>query len=1125
MSTRLAIEHRTVYRYERRVRLGPHVVRLRPAPHCRTPILAYSLRVTPDEHFVNWQQDPFGNHLARFVFPEPTRELTVTVSLVVDMTVINPFDFFVDEAASEWPFEYRESLAHDLAPCLTLDADGPLLDAWVAAVPRTPTPVIDFLVDLNRRVRDDVAYSVRMEPGVLTPEETLERTLGSCRDSAWLLVQILRRLGIAARFASGYLVQMGEAEAADEQARPLEKAQALSPGDGDPVVRADSVDLHAWAEAYIPGAGWVGLDPTSGLLTGEGHIPLASTSQPGDAMPIEGTTAPAQSTLEYSNVVRRIHEEVKVTAPYTAEQWERIDALGRAVDAELEAGDARLTMGGEPTFVSAADPEAPEWNTAAVGGEKEALARVLAERLAADFAPGALLHHGQGKWYPGEALPRWQIGVHWRADGQPLWRDPALLADPTQPGAATDEDAARIAAALADALGLPAEVRYPAYEDPLGRLWTEARLPGGDPPPPPGLDPADAGIALPDARAAIVADLDAERGRPRGWAMPLHRDPGDPGWSTGRWHLRRGHLFLVAGDSPVGLRLPLAALTWTPPPGDPALSLFRAVPDLPAAAGAAAAAGAGGAAGAAQVAPAKITEPPPVTALCVELRDGHVHVFLPPVSDFGDAVELIGVIEDVAATTGVPVVVEGYPPPADTRGMHFVVAPDPGVIEVNIHPSASWPELAGRTEKIVEEARALGLITEKFRLDGTHTGTGGGSHLTLGGPTPADSPLLRRPDLLRSLLTYWQHHPALSYLFSGRFVGPTSQSPRIDEGRHESLYELEIAFAELERLSADGPAPPWQVDRLLRHLLTDLTGNTHRAEFCIDKLFNPASEQGRLGVIELRGFEMPPHPQMALVQALLVRALVARFWAEPYAHELVRWGTELHDRFLLPWWVALDIRSVVADLDGHGFAFEEAWLEPFLEFRFPLLGVVNVDGITLELRAAIEPWNVLGEELAATTSRFVDSSLERLQVRLDGVAESRYAVTCNGVPVPIQPTDTPGTYVGGVRYRAWQPPSSLHPTIGVHTPLIFDIVDRWSSRSVGGCTYHVVHPGGVAYRRLPVNAKDAEARRAIRFQPTGHTPGRIEVAEIRRTGEYPRTLDLRRVRDWPSANEAGSESP
>jgi len=1095
VSIRLAIEHRTAYRYQRPVSLGPHEVRLRPAPHCRTPILAYSLRVTPDDHFINWQQDPFGNHVARIVFPEPTAELIFTVSLVADMTVINPFDFFVDEDAREWPFRYRPALAHDLAPCLTLDYSGPVLDAWISAEPRTPVGVIDFLVDLNRRVRDRVDYSVRMDPGVQTPDETLSGALGSCRDSAWLLVQILRRLGIAARFASGYLVQLRN----DSQ-----------PIDGPPGPQSDSTDLHAWAEAYIPGAGWVGLDPTSGLLTGESHIPLACTSLPAAAMPITGTAGLAETTFEHSNVVRRIHEDARVTLPYTDAQWARIDALGRVVDARLAAGDARLTMGGEPTFVSISDIEAPEWNVAAVGGRKEALARTLTERLAAEFAPGALLHHGQGKWYPGEPLPRWQIGVYWRTDGQPLWRDPELLADPTTPGDATDADSESVARAIAEALDLPEEARYPAYEDPVGRLWSEARLPGGEPPGSDGPDPADPALAVAQARAGLIKDLDGDRGEPLGWAIPLHRAPGDPTWSTGRWRLRRGHLFLVAGDSPIGLRLPLDSLTWTPPPGDPELSLFRPVGDLP---------------DSRRPAAAQFAEPPPITALCVELRDGHVYVFLPPLTDFGHAAELIGVVEDAAAATGVPVVIEGYPPPKDTRGQHFVVAPDPGVIEVNIHPSASWPELAERTTTIVEEARRLGLATEKFRLDGTHTGTGGGSHLTLGGPTPADSPLLRRPDLLRSLVTYWQHHPSLSYLFAGRFVGPTSQAPRIDEGRHESLYELEIAFAELERLSAEGPAPPWQVDRLFRHLLTDLTGNTHRAEFCIDKLFNPGSESGRLGVIELRGFEMPPHPQMALVQALLVRALVARFWAEPYERELVRWGTELHDRFLLPWWVALDIRSVVEDLRRHGFAFEEAWTTPFIEFRFPILGSVTVDGVSLELRTAIEPWNVLGEEAAATTSRFVDSSLERLQVRIDGVAQDRYAVTCNGFPVPVQPTDTPGTFVGAVRYRAWQPPSSLHPTIGVHTPLVFDIVDRWSARSIGGCTYHVVHPGGVAYKRLPINAKDAEARRASRFEPTGHTPGRIELDDIRRGGEYPRTLDLRRVRTPLTGNEAVAQTP
>ena len=401
MSIRVAIEHRTEYRYDRAVELGPHVVRLRPAPHCRTPILAYSLQVTPARHFLNWQQDPFGNHLARLVFPEPASELGITVDLVADMTVINPFDFFVEESAQTWPFAYDDTLARDLAPYLEVDEIGPRQREWLSEVARTPTPVIDFLVALNRRVFADVAYSVRMETGVQAPEHTLAARIGSCRDSAWLLVDTLRRLGLAARFASGYLIQL----APDPDAQP--------PG-GPPGPTEDFTDLHAWAETYIPGAGWVGLDATSGLLAGEGHIPLACTSRPETAAPIAGTAEAAAAALTFTNEVRRLHEPPRVTRPYRPRQWAQIDALGAAVDDALAGADVRLTMGGEPTFVSIDDPEAPEWTVAALGPTKHALARELADDLAARFAAGALIQHGQGKWYPGEVAPALGIGVHWR---------------------------------------------------------------------------------------------------------------------------------------------------------------------------------------------------------------------------------------------------------------------------------------------------------------------------------------------------------------------------------------------------------------------------------------------------------------------------------------------------------------------------------------------------------------------------------------------------------------------------------------------------------------------------------------------------------------------------------------
>jgi len=1108
------------YRFDRSVKLSPHIVRLRPASHCRTPVLAYSLTVTPVEHFVNWQQDPFGNHLARLVFPEPACELTVTVDLVADLGVINPFDFFVEDSAARFPFAYDDMLRQDLAPYLSDNEPGPLVAGWLAQWPRVSgsprsggPAIVDFLVELNQRVFGSVAYTTRIEPGVQTPDETLEKAVGSCRDSAWLLVQILRRLGLAARFVSGYLVQL----------RPDEVSL-----DGPPGSIVDFTDLHAWAETYVPGAGWIGLDPTSGLLAGEGHIPLVCAPHPTTAAPISGATDPCEVTFEHSNTVRRLVGPPRVTLPYSDEQWTRIDVLGDEVDKALAAGDVRLTFGGEPTFVAVDDMEADEWTTAADGADKRARGEALAWRLLDRFAPRGLLHYGQGKWYPGEPLPRWQIALLWRADGKPLWNDRSLLAtDVYAPKARVDpvtsDDAGALARSIAAALGVPEDCCIPGYEDPLNRLLLEALLPGGEPPDV-DLDPTVPSLARSDARLTAIAALDHEgRGDPVGWVIPLHPvfdAPADdrPGWATTRWTLRRGHLALIPGDSPMGARLPLEALTWQPPPAsEPEPSSFdehSALPDQTFAA-------------ARRRAKAKEVEPEklPRSALCVEARDGNLFVFMPPIQHVTHAVDLLGVVEEAAAALGRPIVVEGYLPPIDPRLVRLAITPDPGVLEVNVHPASSWQELVNITIGVHADARATHLGTETFHLDGTHAGTGGGNHLTLGGPTPADSPLLRRPDLLRSIITYWQHHPSLSYLFSGRFIGPTSQAPRVDEARHDSLYELEIAFAELERRTAPtgGTAPPWLVDRLFRHLLVDVSGSTHRAELCIDKLFSPDSERGRLGLLELRGFEMPPHPRMALVQALLVRALVARFSADSYTEPLVRWGTELHDRFLLPFYAAADIADVVGDLNRHGFDFDVAWLAPFFEFRFPRIGEVEVDNVNLELRSAIEPWSVLGEEVTSTgTSRYVDSSVERLQVKVDGIVFEQHIVACNGVRVPLHSTGTRGGYVAGVRYKAWNPPSGLHPTIGIHSPLVFDIVDRWNGRSLGGCTYHVTHPGGRTYDRFPVNANEAEARRASRFAAEGHTPGPIDMSALlggaavfagigNDNTEYPRTLDLRRA--------------
>ncbi len=1122
----------------------PHTVRLRPAPHSRTPITAYSLTVSPSHHFINWQQDPFGNYLARLVFPEPVKELAITVDVVADMTVVNPFDFFVEEYAERFPFTYPPELRADLEPYLRpIDEDGvdqgpgPLARDWVSRNitdvldGAEPPRIVDFLVGVNTRLQHDIAYTVRMQPGVQTPDTTLAHALGSCRDSAWLLVSILRQAGLAARFVSGYLVQL----TAD-----------IAALDGPSGPAADFTDLHAWTEVFIPGAGWVGLDPTSGLFAGEGHIPLSATPHPSSAAPITGSTAPVEVSMAFSNTVRRVHEDPRVTKPYTDDQWAAADDLGGRIETILDAGDVRLTMGGEPTFVSAEDTSTPQWQSAADGPEKRRLAQQLAERLAQRWAPGGVIHHGQGKWYPGEDLPRWNIAITWRTDGVPIWKDAALLANPWgSPAVASASPKARgavreLAWRIAAGLGVPATHVMPAFEDAFHDLLAEAQRPPGDHRPGTDVDPGDEALADPQWRADAVAAYDARRGEPRGWVVPLFRLVQEGRWGTAQWRPRRRHLFLTPGTSPLGLRLPLSSLSWDEPPFEPERSPMEMAGPFPPIA-----------VGDTPDAVVRDIADSPRSALCVEERDGHLYLFLPPLERLEDGLELLAVIESAAAQVGLPVSLEGYPLPFDLRVKTLSVTPDPGVIEVNTQPTSTWAEQRDLTLSLYADARQTRLATEKFDVDGTHTGTGGGNHFTLGGATPTDSPLLRRPDLLRSLITYWQHHPSLSYVFSGRFIGPTSQAPRVDEGRHETLYELEIAFAELARVTAEatdhtkeagGTALPWQTDRLLRHLLTDLTGNTHRAEFCIDKLYSPDSQRGRLGLLELRGFEMPPHPRMALVQALLVRSLVARFWDDPYRGRLVRWGSRLHDRFLLPAFAAADLGEVVADvnewLSGRPEAgdarFDEAWLDPFLEFRFPRLGQTQIGGVHVELRQAIEPWHVLGEEqTAGGTARYVDSSVERVQVAASGLVEGRHVLTCNGVPIPMTAmeqggwgsalgsSESPaavGMFVGGVRYRAWAPWSALHPTMGVHSPLTFDLVDTWNGRALGGFTYHVAHPGGRNYDTFPVNAVEAESRRAARFEVHGHTPGPVDMAGWPAAEsifspmgtEYPCTMDLRR---------------
>lgn len=1092
MTTRIAITHRIERTFSKTIKLSTHWLRLRPAPDTPARITAYSLELAPEPHFVNWLRDPFENHIVRLDLPEPLPYLHTAVEILAELVPKNPFDFLIEPYAVKHPFEYTTQLKKELAPYLAVGEPSARTRVFFETLERKEVATIQRLSEVCAALLEAfpsfAPSPISSTQGAPDLEALFARGTGSAWDLAWLFTLSLRQLGLAARFVCGYHVLLAEAEA-----------------------QQDSVRLHAWTQVFIPGAGWIGIDPSTGLYTNETFIPLSSGADPARVQPIVGSREPCEETRIESVQVRRL-EPADPRWPYTETQWNDICALGAHVQRDLEAHRVYLSTGMNLSFV-ATGSGSYEWHTHALGPEKLRIADQLLSRLLQRTAAGAIKHYAQGEWYAGEGLPRWRLIGLARGDGQPVWRNAELRST----GEANVLAAADFANALARALGVPPSCVSAAQEDPLHSVW-RGQLPIDRVPTPSELDD-------PEQRRALAERFSQVSYEPVGYVLPLGWDHKAGQFRSGQWRFRRPGLHLIPGDSPIGYRLPLDSLIEdkealfesqlerspfderSPLPDYHGLVRERLAGAVPQ--------------------PSARDASPPRTAVCVQARAGKLYVFLPPLSHAEHYLELVAAVEAAAEATGEQPILEGYEPPEDYRLRRFVLEPDPGVLKVELPEAYTFPVQLDLLQTVFDEAGRLGLGMQRMTPDGTIIGTGGGGRLSLGGLRPEYSPFLRRPELLRGLVAYFQRHPSLSYLFAGRMIGPSGPAPRPDEGRDAALYELEIALSHMPRAETSAL---WCADRMLRHLLADPAGQIKHAEIRMDHLYAPERDGKRQGRLYIHAFELAPHPQVAVLHTLLVHALLGRFARVSDSGELVRWGSALHDRFMLPEVLLADLHEVIEDLHAVGYPFQIEWFEPLIQLRFPELGQVLIGHIRLSLQTALEPWPLLAEEVTAGgVARFIDAANERLQVKLTGLAPGRYALACNGYTVPLQATGTHGEYVAGVRYKIANPPSTLHPTIAPVGALVFDLIDTWTGRAIGGCTYLPPRPQLTGAVGIPLgegnwpNVGDEAAPprvvptpqtslapldRSGRFLPYGSGVGPMAVPPLYSDPHCPYLLDL-----------------